>query len=236
MSSTNYYYDHSSWMNTVHSLNIQMFQFYANMIFNGDQTRVLYASNSYALRKRVERSEFNNLNLPFLNFKVTEYNLDNDLQHWNDTANLTGIYIPELRRKIRYTPVIIEYEAAVWTHKLRDLYFTQTEFLWDDSNQTIITIPVETVDGHIINLAGHLESSFNFSSDYNENEWLERNKISTSSITFSIRTMMLKDNFNVSIPEEVILNFLVDQGIDTGTPEENYDAVINLLEGEVGEF
>ena len=47
---------------------------------------------------------------------------------------------------------------------------------------------------------------------------------------------MLKDNLDVSIPTEVIFNFLVDQGIETGTPEENYEAAIDLLLGEVGDF
>lgn len=227
-------------LNIVYALDIDIKRHFADMLFGGDQSRVIYASNAYALRKRANGTDLSNLDLPFMNFRMTTFQEGDQGRLWfNHIANAYGLYVPELERKVRYTPVTINYEATVWYHTWIDTVFAQSELIWDASNETILK-PLLDVYGtetpvQMSFFAG-LGYNLNFNPQYNENDWLTQNKISSIQVDPEFETMVFKDNFNISIPEKVIFNFLVDNGIETGTPEENFEALIDHFNEEVGEF
>lgn len=234
-----HYYDTASlgFINTIYALDIAIKQHYADMVFKGDQTRIIYASDAYALRKRSQTQTLNNLDLPFMNFRLTSIEPNTDRSWWNHMANIDGLFIKAYGRKIRFTPIMLQYEASLWFHSWRDAIFAQTEIFFDNSNETVLK-PLLTLDGsdeELENIAV-LGYNLNFNPKYNETDWLEQNKIQSLDLGLKFDTYLFKDNYDVSIPTKVIFDFLVDEGIETGTPEENYEALVDHLTEEVGDF
>lgn len=214
-------------------MNMTLMSHYANMLFDGDQTRVIYASTEYALRKRAEDNP--NLDLPFMNFRIDDIQNKTDRPWWNHGLHIHGLYVPELQRKLRMNPITITYDATVFYHKYKDTLVGHTELLWDDSNETNLKATIQ-IDGQDVHYPGMLGYNLNFQPSYNENDWLERNKISTISVNFEIETFLILDNVNITIPDTVLFNFLVENQYDLTQIDDTYQAAIDHFNEEVGNF
>ena len=228
-------YHLGSWINTVYALDIAIENHLGYLLLDGDLSRIIYSDVAYALRKRYTSSSVQGLDLPFISYKISSLvGEGSDRQWWNHTANIEGIWVEELQRKLRYTPITVEYEVGVFTHKNIDNLYMQNQFMWDYSNETVLE-PILEIDDLEFSIPAVLNHSINYDPAYSQSDWLQQNKIHSIEATLTFETFIIQDNYDVSIPETVIFNFLQNKGV---TIEEgnNYQALKDLLTDEQGEF
>ena len=231
------YYADKPFLNIAYAVDIQLFEHLSNLLFDGDQSRMVYASNAHAMRKRAQDAAGNistsNLNLPFMNFRTDEYSIDSNSQRWNVRAYTQGAYVPELEQKVIYAPLTIEYEATFWCHRDDELRYAFNEIHFDSGNKTTL-IPSVNVGGTDLPFTAWLTyDNLDFDPEYNEQDWLERNKIHSASIDFQIETFALKSNENITLTEEVVFNFAANQGYDAPSYEEALRFTVDHLTEEV---
>jgi len=219
-----FYYDdinNSTFLNTLYSADLALENHFANMLFSGDTTRMVYSSNEFAFRKRVGKSEnnYSNADLPFMNYWNTQaINPDTDRFYWNHIAQMQGIFSEVVGRKIRVVPQKIEYESSVWFNNAFDLQYAMSVLSNDDSNETIVSSSVSTHDGKEVEIPLYLGYSFS-TNEYKEDDWLERNHIYNQGVDFYVDAMFIFDDQGpVSITDEVILNFIASKGLNTDDP------------------
>lgn len=229
------YYTDSNFLNTFYSTDLAIIDHFASMLFGDDQTRVEYASNTYALR---HRSNKNNglLNLPFLNFKIIDGDAG-DRELWNAEMYTKGVYIPSLAQKVICAPITYTYEATFWCHTDFDMRYAYNQFHFDSDNQTDLTATVEINSTEIPIHIGFIYSNIELDPEYNEQDWLERNKVHSISLSFEAHTFALQSNTSIYIPERVLFNFYnvhqdedVDSDLDDLTVNEAYDFLISELD------
>lgn len=197
----------TSFRNAIYSLNIAIETHFAGLLFDNDLNRIIYSSTDYSFRKRAQENTWNNANLPFINYYVDDIENNNDLQHFNHVANIEGIYIDELDRKLRITPIRVQYDMSFWCHTDYDLQFMTYEVLYDDSNETLIPYYLN-IDGKQIKNYGTLGYNLQYKPQFDENDWLERNEIQGMKLDISVDTFLIKDNLDVALVETVIFDFL----------------------------
>jgi len=223
MATANQYYDHTNYLNCVYGMNITAENYFVNMLLQGDSTRAVYASNSFALRKRVSNQvesslPIDNLSLPFLNYKIKDVSPSLDRKWWNNDLNVGGLYIPELEKQFPLVPVTISYEATLWHHRNDDLMFAHSLLLLDDSNETRLLSNL-TIDGQEVPNPAVLGYNFGFDTTYDQNDWLEKNKIHDLSFDFEFQTFMVYNPATtVSLSEEIIFNFVSSKNLNSGDP------------------
>jgi len=232
------YYDLSSFQNTIFSTILCMQQYWADFLFDGTLDRVVYAKNDFAFRRRIETQKLDpdtvlqatNLNFPFMNFSITGIQPDTDRRWKNFGLELDGIFNETIGKKIRMSPVKIQFEASYFTNKTNDLHYIMSELMWDDALETIVRPQLE-IDGELFDNHGQLlYNGMDFDSQYNENDWLEKNKINVIGMDFEIDTFLVKANTErFGIPKEVIFSFGHSQGLE-GTPDQVIQGVIDHLE------
>lgn len=233
--SNGYFYDVSNFRDTFTAMNIALENHYADMLFQGDNTRIVYSSTEYALRKRAK--DHSNLNLPFMNYRIDDISNGTERNWFNHQANVDGIFVPELQQKIRVNPVTISYDSTIFYHKYLDTVIGQYNLLWDDANETNLrSAATIVIGGEEVVLPGFLGYNMNFTPTYNENDWLERNNINTITVNFQVETFIILDNVDISIPDTVIFNFLVRNQVDTTQVEDTYQATIDHFNEEVSNF
>ena len=210
---------YGSFLNSIHSANIALWDHYASMFFDGDINRIIYCSSDHAFKKRAREQENNSLNLPFMNFKIEPDGIVNggERNWWNMASNTSGMYIDELKRKLRLQPIEIEYDSKLYIHAESDLQYAMSILHWDDSNETLLKplLYIETEDHqqHTIENIGVLRYRASFDADYNESDWLERNKIRVIDINMTLETFMVLENFRFGIPNKVILDMVISKDI-----------------------
>lgn len=233
------FYNLTNFRNTVYALNNAIENFYANLLLKDETNRIVYATTQYALRERAYQmgntDDINYLNLPFLNYYVKEVNnLATNRSWFNHQLNVDGIFVPELNRKLRIQPITVDYDSMFWTWRNDEKEYATYNTIWDTSNETEIKYSLN-VDGKEISMIGILNYNFSLASEFNESDWLERNKIRTIRLDFEFQTHYIKDNVNISIPKEVIYKFGTAEQYDDG----NYDVTktlnINHYDEEVSE-
>jgi len=196
---------------TILSTNIAVYKYLADKLFEGDLNRVVWASNERTFRRRVEQVSARNpsiggLDMPYCSFRLSQDGLEKTVQRpwFNQALNVEGVWIEELGRKVRVTPVQLRYEGVVCVQHDTDLYWLQQLLLWVSSNETIITPTLETesdgFDGEgkgkieeiknigVTNVTPHMNSRFT------ENEWIQNNKIQAIDLDISVDTYLLLDN------------------------------------------
>ena len=189
----------------------------ADLLFNGDNTRIIYAPNSFALRKRSEDNKENTgLNYPFCNFRKTDWNFNDRDGIWNSRGFYSGVFIPELQRKVRYCPVEISFEAMVWMAREDDIAYAQHLLRMDSDGRTLLTFDLN-IDGVPLEFrAEFLFESIDLDKEYNEIDWLNVNNIHTISLNFTAKTIDiidtktnedLRSGSNYAITEKIIFDF-----------------------------
>ena len=181
--------------------------------------RIIYASNDFTFRERTRNKKDNpisvgSLDLPYLSYYRTGYS-ECDREWWNNYANLFGVLDIANERyeskvgKIRLTPVKVEYEATAFFSQEKDCEYALTEILHDASNETILFPELYVDENYTLKNIAIFNNDIEFNPEFNENDWLEQNKIFTISMNWSFDTFLIIgcDN-NVSIAEEVIMEFI----------------------------
>lgn len=243
VSSTSSLLGYDSFKNTIHAANIAIWDHYADIFFGGDLDRIIYCSSDFAFRKRTRNQTNNNLNLPFMSFKIAPGGITNggERNWWNMGLNTRGMFIEELQRKIRLQPIEIEYDSKLFVHKESDAQFAMSLLHWDDSNETLLTpeITIEVDDGtsgtieHTIKNIGVLRYNADFTPDYNESDWLEKNKIRVIDIGMSLETFMILEDFRFGLPTKVIMDFAVRS--DIANEDESVDIVYEKVLDRISE-
>lgn len=201
---TNYYQD-SSFINVLYIIDLSLISHFSSMLFGGDQTRVIYASNDYAFRKRSDNN-ISNLNLPFMNFRLKSHEVGERIR-WNLPSNSQGVFIDELDAKVRFSPILLNYEASIWFHRDFDIKYAFNEIVWDSDNKTLLR-PHATINTVDVDFPAHLGySGPSLDPQYNEKDWLEKNNIHSATIDFEIQSFALKTNTDVTIPTDLLFNF-----------------------------
>jgi hypothetical protein len=232
------YYEDENFLNVSYAMKIALETHFANMLFGGDSTRVIYSSNAYAFRKR-SKSNDGNLALPFLNFKIVDYSAGKR-EWWHANAYTTGMYLSDLEEKVQFAPVQIDFEATYWCHRADEMFYAASELIWDADNKTVVVAASIDVDGTTVDLAGALSyAGPKIDPTYDENDWLERNKIHNISLDFDVNTFHLKTNSSITIPTTVAFEWArsntdVDDE-DTFSYEETISLIIDHLSEEVTE-
>lgn len=200
-------------------------QHLSSLLFDGDTTRIIYASNAYAFRKRADK-ETGNLNLPFVNFHLSNY-MPGERLRWHGPAYSQGVYVPELEEKVQFAPITLDYEASFWCYTDFDVKYAFSEFIWDTDNKTILAPSVVIKEQDVL-IPAHLSyDGLDLNPEYNEQDWLERNKIHSASIDFQIETLALKSNTDITLTEEVVFNLAYSQGIEAGSFDETYTKLVD---------
>jgi len=227
MSVTSKYYTSVNFLNNIYAVDLQAIDHFAELFFNGDASRVIYASNAYAFRKRADQNE-GNLELPFINFYLNGYD-PGIRERWHVGAYSSGMFIDEIGEKVQFAPITLSYEASYWCHTDYDVKYAFSEFVWDTDNKTILK-PSVSIKGEDIAFPAHLSySGLDINPTYNEQDWLERNKIHSASIDFDFETLALKSNSNVVVTETALLKFAADQNLPTEDIDEIYEVLVETL-------
>lgn len=232
MATTNSYYQNrnldTNFRNVIYALNDAWEEHIAGLLFNGDTDRVIYASTNYSLRERASSNENNNINLPFVNYYTTNIENSNDRMWFSHVGNIEGVYIDELDRNIRFAPIRIDYDCSMWFQSDYDLLWASNQILFDDSNETIIDYYIN-INGQNIKNIGWLEYNLQYKPTYEEQDFLEQNKIFNMKLDITFYTFMIQDNLDVALTEEVIFKFLnTTKDIDDLT-DEDYELAEELI-------
>lgn len=237
------YYQDQNFLNTTYALDISLEAHFSSFLFPLEETsteRIVYADNSYALRRRAElehrKGNNTNLNLPFMNYKLTSYDFGQQ-DWWNNEAFSRGIFLDDIGIKVRISPVLLEYEATFWSHRDDEIRYAYTELRFDADTKTTVNSSIE-INSQEVPFVGQLGyTGLAFDPTYTESDWLERNKIHSIALDFEVVTFMMKANAEIAIPETVILEFNTLHGLEqTATREETLEAIIDHFSDTVGEF
>jgi hypothetical protein len=106
--------------NNILSTNIALYKYLAQMFFDGDMERVVWASTDLMFRKRQEqlaerkvdnlpKDNLGILDFPFCSFKITQDGIQPGTQRnwWNPALHTEGMWLEELGRRLRLTPATI---------------------------------------------------------------------------------------------------------------------------------
>ena len=132
------------------------------------------------------------------------------------------------------SPVSLNYEATFWAHRDEEVLYAFSELRFDADSKTTITAYVD-IGGIEVPFPGQLSyTNLDFTPKYNEQDWLERNKIHTITLDFAVVTWIMKTNADITIPTKAILSFQATQGLeDTTSHEETVNLIIDHFNEEV---
>jgi len=226
------YYDNQNFVNCVYAVDIAMTTYLASQFFSGDQSRIVYAKNEYALFQRANPNspektttsrKMSDLDLPFMNIKLAN-NQPGLRTWWNAKAFTDGIYIPEINAKVQFRPLTLSYECSFWCKRDSELQFAMNTMGWIADNKTIVQGSVSISKQDIAIPAWMQVTDLNWDPQYAEKDWLDQNNIHTLSAGFDIQTFQLQTDTNISVTETVIFNWAYNHNY-TGT---NFDEAYKL--------
>jgi len=232
---------------TVLATNIAVYRYLADLLFEGDIGRIVWASNEKTFRKRQEQLTKRNsvnigiLDLPYCSFRLSQDGFENKAQkrQWfNQALNVEGEWMEELGRKVRITPVQLKYEGAICVHSDTDLYWLQQLLIWDASNEKILKPVLETTGDsgkpqEIANIAV-IEIIPHMNSRFSEADWLTNNKIQAIDIDIQIDTFLLLDNrARYWIAKKALLQFANDNLPQINTQSQSTDEIEQTINTEI---
>jgi len=228
-----YYSNAGTFKNSLYAINISIIEHFENLLFEGETTRMVYSSNEFALRARAKTQPNNNLNFPFMNFKLGQggYSDRNVPKRWyNRAAEVEGIYSDILQQKVKCLPVIFTYESTLFLHMDIDAQYAMYKLSFENSMETYISPnPSLTVGDHTLDLIGILGfPNLEWNPQYQESEWLTMNKIQTIALNFTIESFLIDVNADVTITETRVLNFMTNHDLIVGdTYDSNYNIILD---------
>jgi hypothetical protein len=190
---------------TILSTNIAVTQYLADTLFEGDLGRIVWASNEKTFRKREEQVMARNptigtLDMPYCSFRLSQDGSEKAVQRpwFNQALNVEGIWVEELGRKVRMTPMQLRYEGVICVQHDTDLYWLQQLLIWDASNEKLLKPILETESDAgkkeeiknigVLNIVPHMNSRFS------EDDWIKNNKIQAIDLDIQVDTYLLLDN------------------------------------------
>lgn len=254
--SPNFYYESEFLFPTYallsqYALDLAIETTFANMLFYGDLSRIVYASNDYSFQRRTEMSENGLLDVPFMSYYCTGMSLDTNRKLFKNSNQV--LPLPDLNNHatnlgygIKIIPLHLTYEATCFFSQDKDLQYAMSKLLFQSANETIIygllnagkdSLGVE----NILKNPSFMKSNLEFKPTFSENDFLQKNNLQSIAIDFEFDTYavypavanVLRTPQGVPNPlyiaEEVILNFLYTKGDLLKTSELANTSPQNLL-------
>lgn len=217
-----------AYVNIFYSMCIHFDNFISKLILNEDDSRIVYSSTDYALIKRSGKEEWNNANLPFLNYKLSGKSIGGT-RNWFSMQNFSqGVFIPELRKKIRIAPISIELDCTYWTSRDDDWQYAVDTLLIKNFGETKFSYDMD-FSGTIVSNIAIVEFNLDTSPRYTEQDWLEKNEISTFSLNPTIQTFLPLDTAEgFCIPKTLLMDFLVKKDIINQGEVVEYDEALEF--------
>jgi hypothetical protein len=217
--------------NVILATNIALYKYLADLYFEGDMERVVWASTDMMFRKRQEQLAARKLNhnpkdnlgildMPFCSFRLAQDGVNEgaDRNWWNPALNAEGMWVEELGRRVRITPMTLAYEACFICQHDTDLYWAQNANVWDKAKETIVESFIDAVgpegDKHTLKNIIIYDASAHMNSQYTEKDWLEKNKLQTITMDIQCQTWaMEEDNHHrYCVTRKVLFDFLEGSG------------------------
>lgn len=240
MSFVDYYYDYDKNTEFFYPLNISLINHFANLLYDGDVTRMVYATNDYSFRARSDKNKKDStLDLPYMSFKRTNISLATDWNRWSTQSVIDGIYVPELGEKVRLIPIQIDFEGLIITASEKDNFMSFKRIMLDNAARTVFSYDYLINNCEINN---HIEIFYDdpdYDPTWNENDWLVQNKMHSVGLNFNIRTFMTDIDRadgrggNYSLTEKVIFDFTVNNMNGNATYEERLEFIVNQFDETV---
>lgn len=169
---------------------------------------VIFASNEYSYRRRVEKE--GKLLLPYMSYNFLNAEPDDEAMVRKQV--LKGVNVSHLDLKVKAEPTIFTYEGLIVCNKTSVLYEFIERLRATASNDTFVDVPVKlrSTDPYE-NVPIYLDlTSIEKSPDSNENEWLEKNNIKIVEITFDVKGLMFHSHSSIQKIEKFIPEFYAD--------------------------
>jgi hypothetical protein len=211
--------------------NIAIYKYLADLYFEGDMGRIVWASTEMMFRKRQEqlaarktdrglKDNLGILDMPFCSFRLAQdgVNEGTDRTWWNAPLNVKGIWMEELGRRVRITPMTLTYEACFICQHDSDLYWAQNANIWDKAQETIVESFIDAIgpDGtkHTLKNIIIYDADAHMNSQYTERDWLEKNKLQTVTMDIQCQTWAMAEdkNHRYCVTRKVLFDFLEGSG------------------------
>jgi hypothetical protein len=236
MASIERYYDYDKVNHSYYATHIAIDNHFSNLLFSGDSTRIVTATNGYALRARSDQfKDKANLRFPFMNYKRNAWDFFEGYNKHAFNAFYQGVYIPELGSKVKYDPIYFGFEGTIWFAREDDMVYAMSQMRFDLDGQTQL---IYYVDINGVTIPVYIEFEYNELSldpSYNESDWLRQNKIHTIGFNFRANTFDLQvvspNDGDFSITEKVLFDFAVNNCQDVATYEEALEFAVKKIDG-----
>jgi len=214
-------------INNILSTNIAIYRYLADIFFNGDMQRVVWASTDMMFRRRREqlaerdrdsstKIDVGILDMPFCSFRIIQDGIKPGTQRnwWNPALHVEGMWIEELGRRLIITPVTINYEACFCCNHDTDLYMAQQNQVWSKNAETIVESFIDATapngDVHTLKNIIIYDAEPHVNQSFSEKDWLEKNKIQTVTLDISCQTWLIAedDRHLYSVTKKVLFDFL----------------------------
>lgn len=240
------YYNSPNFINNYLSSIIAMDEYFQIYMFPNDPTRIIYASNDFAFRRRLKLQskddtmnvfQANSLDMPFFNFAITSIGENTDRQLKNNQLEKIGVMDWVSKTKIRATPLKVDFEGTFFSAEEIDIQELFSKLQWDDALETTIRPKIQIGDNIYENYALLDYNSINYNPTYTESDWLERNRIRTIGLDFSLTTYLIGlDDSSFWIPKSVLVGYAQTKKLKLENIED-YDillkGVIDHIQGSV---
>ncbi len=249
------YYSDTSFRSNQLALDIALKNYFSTNLFKSDSTRVIYASNAYCYRERADRLRKNagepgravpnGLDFPFANLWQTQEPGESSHLWKEATALRQGLWIDELATKVMMAPVTHSYQATAHYSTMSDLDYAYSVMSWASEFPIELPLaltwqkagdPTTPVD---VDLFALLKFSIEFNPEFNEQEWLNKEKIVTMTMDFTVETMRLKladpDAGAFWVPDTVIFDYASKNSLDVTGYASTLTRVLDHVHGTIAD-
>lgn len=225
----NHYYNEEiskdSWLDTRLASSISIENFFGEKFFKNDLSRIIYSPTNLAFRERGRKNE-GNLQLPFMNYYLSDIQNDTDNRSlWNNLSQVQGVHDIEgyqalLGTTLRLVPIKLVFESILWFNQPLDLLYATHKAQDISANETILYADYQARNNIVFRTPLFLNFNFEYNTQFEQQDWLEQNKILSLGLDFEIITYFLymADGDTISITEECILNFIATKNINYTNP------------------
>jgi hypothetical protein len=228
MTVTNAYYNQNRFI-YLYAINMGIETYLFNRFFKeGETNRIIYSTTEYAMKKRFNTNEFNSAALPFINYRDIDYIYDNSRSWFQYPQATTGIFVDSISTKIKLVPVKIIYQSTVWWQTDYDMQIGWEKVQFDDATESMIYTDV-LLEGELVSFYGLFDFEFAYRPNFEENDWLIKNKIHVSTLNFNFLTVLPNFDFKgkFALTDKVILKFGQMHSIDNLTVLEQKEFLLN---------
>jgi hypothetical protein len=202
------YFNHSTYSNVYYTAQMVVERFLANILFKNDLTRVVWASDAYAYRKRFElvaqsdKAMFegsfraDQLDFPFLNYFYSGGNFwtpDDRVATQQAFQMKRGMMAAGLPDYLRILPVKTELTATAHFQRDDDARLAYEMLMWEmmPKGSILLSVTINWRDVPILLPVFITVEDLQFNPQFNETDWLKSQRIHPLKFKMSLRTYTL---------------------------------------------